>query len=292
MSWSDWVSKLSSIWFLELTVIDDTPLTVALICQGMLLFIIGYYICRRLSREIEYRVLSRLDMDVSLKHTLGTIIFYFFLSLLMFFVLNLLNIPISVFAWIGGAFALGIGLGSQNIVNNFISGLVMMAERPVKVGDVIDVEEYTGMVEHIGARSTQIKSLDNTHVIVPNSFFLEKKVLNWTLSDDVIRTVVRVGVSYRSSTRKVEQLLKDCAMSQSDVLKRPVPIVLLTNFGNNAMEFELFFWTKLETVMKLKELESHVRHTINETFEKNGITIAFPQLDVHLIDPPRWWKSP
>ena len=279
--WSAWIPDLSKIWFAELAVIDNTPVTVGLICKGILLLIIGYYICRLFSREVENRLLSRLDIDISLRHTLGTIIFYFLLSILMFFILSLLKIPISVFAWIGGAFALGIGLGSQNIVNNFISGIVMMAERPVKVGDIIEVEGFLGMVEHIGARSTQIKSLDNTHIIVPNSSFLEKNILNWTLSDDLIRTVVSVGVGYGSPTKKVEEILKDCVKKYVLILEDPEPLVLFTNFGSSSLDFDLIFWTELQSIGALRKLESDVRHAIDTAFKEHGITIPFPQLDVH-----------
>lgn len=293
---SDWIPAFSDIWFTEFAQVDNTSITLALIFKGLILLVIGYFLCRSVSHAIEKRLLSHLEIDVSLRHTLGTIIFYFFLSILVLFILSLLSIPISVFTWIGGAFALGVGLGSQNIVNNFISGLVMMVERPVKVGDVVDVEGVTGIVEHIGARSTQVKSLDNTHIVVPNSSFLEKNVLNWTLSDNVIRTSIPVGVAYGSPTKLVEVLLTECAKEQESILEHPQPVVLFTDFGNNSLNFELLFWSRLHSILQLKKLESTVRHAIDNKFRQSGITIAFPQLDVHLNYvnrmPPQQIRSP
>ena len=278
----DWVPDLQDIWFAELARVDSTSITVALIFKGFTLLIIGYFICRFLSRQIEKKLLSRLEIDIALKHTLGMVIFYFFLSILTLFILNLLNIPISVFTWIGGAFALGVGLGSQNIVNNFISGLVMMVERPVKVGDIVDVEGVAGTVEHIGARSTQVKSLDNTHIVVPNSSFLEKNVLNWTLSDDVVRTSITVGVAYGSPTRKVEELLKECVRDEEQVLLYPEPVALFTDFASSSLNFELLFWSHVQNVLQLKKLESAIRYNIDDKFKESDIVIAFPQLDIHL----------
>ena len=198
--------------------------------------------------------------------------------------LSLLNIPISVFAWIGGAFALGIGLGSQNIVNNFISGLIMMAERPVKVGDIIDLEGVTGVVEHIGARSTHVKSFDNTHIVVPNSSFLEKNILNWTLSDDIVRTTIKIGVAYGSPTDKVENLLKESVYEENLALRKPPPQVLFADFGNSSLDFELLFWTHVPDMLELKRLKSRVRHRINKKFIENELSIPFPQLDVHFFN--------
>jgi len=277
-------SWLPDLWQLKLLVVDKKPITLADVIQGALLFVMGYFICRSLSSEIEKRLLSRLDIDTSLKATLKTIIFYAMLVVLTLFVLRLLNVPLTIFTVFGGALAIGIGFGSQNIVNNFISGLILMIERPVRVGDIIEVqsEDLKGTVEHIGARSTIIKSMDNTHFVVPNSSFLEKNVLNWTLSDDVVRTVVKVGVAYGSSVKKVEEVLRSAANANDRILKYPEPMVIFANFADNSLNFEIYFWTRVLNLMHLKLLESQMRFQIDEFFNKEGIVISFPQRDVHL----------
>ena len=275
-------SAWEKVWDHELLTVDKEAITMGEVFTAALLFIMGYFICKSLSKEIEQRLLTRLDIDASLRHTLKTIIFYFLLILLTLFVLSLLSIPITVFTFLGGALAIGVGFGSQNIVNNFISGLILMIERPVRVGDIIETDGLKGSVENIGARSTIIKSMDNTHFVVPNSSFLEKNVLNWTLSDDVVRTKVAVGVAYGSPVRKVEELLKQAVTGHDRILKYPEPMVLFSDFGDNSLNFEVFFWTRVMNVMQLKLLESYVRFQIDELFNENKIVIAFPQRDVHL----------
>ena len=281
---TEFFSWLPDLWNIHLLTVDGKDVTLGKMVTGLLLFVIGYFICRTLSKEIEKRILSHLDIDASLKHTLKTMIFYAMLIILTLFVLRLLNVPITIFAVLGGAMAIEVVFGSKNIVKNFISSLILMIERPVRVGDIIEVqgEGLKGSVENIGARSTIIKSMDNTHFVVPNSSFLEKNVLNWTLSDDVVRTNVTVGVAYGSPTRKVEDLLRESVSGHERILKYPEPLVLFAEFGDNSLNFELYFWTRVVNVMQLRVLQSHVRFRIDELFHANSITIAFPQRDVHL----------
>ena len=280
----DFLSWVPDFWNIQLITVDNRAITLGKLITGVLLLVMGYFICRTISREIERRVLAHMDIDASLRHTLRTIIFYFLLVVLTLFVLHLLNVPITIFTVLGGALAIGVGFGSQNIVNNFISGLILMIERPVRVGDIVEVAQdgLKGTIEHIGARSTVIKSMDNTHFVVPNSSFLEKNILNWTLSDDVVRTKVVVGVAYGSPTREVEKLLNEAVLANDRILKYPEPMVIFNNFGDNSLEFEVYFWTRVLNVMQLKQLQSVVRYNIDKIFKENGVVIAFPQRDVHL----------
>ena len=204
-------SWMPDIWGLQLFEVDGKHVTLGKVLTGILLLVLGYYLAKKVTKQIEMRVLARLDVEDSLKYTLKTMIFYLMLVVLTLFTLRLLNVPITIFTVLGGAVAIGVGLGAQNIVNNFISGLIIMVERPIRVGDFVELEALSGTVEAIGARATQIKTMENTHIVVPNSSFLEKNVLNWTLSDDVVRTRVKVGVAYGSPTRKTEEILKAVA---------------------------------------------------------------------------------
>ncbi|MCB0342794.1 MAG: mechanosensitive ion channel [Pseudobdellovibrionaceae bacterium] len=281
-SWTSQFHWLPDFWDFNIATIDGKPITLGTVLTGIVLLILGYFLCRQLSRWFGRRVLSRLDIDESLKHTLQTIIFYVLLIILTLFVLRLLNVPVTIFTVLGGALAIGVGFGSQNIVNNFISGLIIMIERPVRVGDFIQLESLGGRVEHIGARSTRIKSLDNTHIVVPNSSFLEKNVLNWTLSDDLVRIKVAVGVAYGSDTERVENFLKQAAGEEDAILKYPEPIVVFADFGDNSLNFEVYFWTHLTDMMNIKLLQSRLRFRIDHIFREGGVVIAFPQRDVHL----------
>ena len=157
-----------------------------------------------------------------------------------------------------------------------------MVERPIRVGDVIDVGSLQGTVEEIGTRSTKVKSFDNTHVVVPNSSFLEKNVLNWTLSDNVVRYNVKVGVAYGSPARLVEKLLLEVAEGNESILRHPKPAVIFSDFADSALTFELYYYARLRTMIELKKIASEVRFSIDEKFRENGVVISFPQRDVHL----------
>jgi small-conductance mechanosensitive channel len=173
----------------------------------------------------------------------------------------------------------GIGFGSQNLVGNFISGIILLVERPVNQGDVIAIDGEPVTVEKLGPRSTIVRTQDNTHVIVPNNRLLEQPVTNLTLSDDVVRNRIRVGVAYGSPTREVERVLLEVMLSLETVNREPEPQVNFQDFGDSALVFEALFWISIK---ERKGVESELRHRIAEAFEKHGIAMAFPQRDVHL----------
>jgi len=158
----------------------------------------------------------------------------------------------------------------------------MMVEQPVRVGDFIELEGFQGTVEMIGTRSTIVRTIDNKELIVPNSFFLEKAVLNWTLNDNIVRTSVVVGVAYGSPLRKVEELLLQAANEQPDVLKSRAPRAIFSDFGDSALVFTLLFWCQTGS-RYVSEIESDLRFRIDDLFRKNDITIPFPQRDVHVL---------
>jgi small-conductance mechanosensitive channel len=193
-----------------------------------------------------------------------------------------LNIPVAALAFISGAVAIGVGFGAQNIINNLISGWILMSERPVRIGDFVEIDNSRGTVESIGNRSTRIRRIDGVHLLVPNSQMLERVVVNWTLVDRNFRTSVRVGVVYGSDVRLVQRLLMQVAAEQKEVLKEPGPIVVFEDFGDNALIFDLFFWCEATGERELRLVRSDMRFRIDEYFNANGVVIAFPQRDVHL----------
>ena len=201
---------------------------------------------------------------------------------LVVFALWVSEIPLTVFTLAGGAVAIGVGFGSQKIVNNFISGVILLAERPIKVGDLIEVGDTFGEVESIGARSTKIKSFDNFHIIVPNGAFLEQNVINWTHSDDMVRVRMKVGVAYGSPTRRVEELLLQAIRELDKAVIPPEPDVIFDDFGDNALIFEALFWIVMRRPMDRRKTLSDLRYRVDELFREAGIVIAFPQRDVHL----------
>lgn len=274
----DWISSVLNI---KLFSVDKNPITLGKLILGLIFLIAGYYLTKKFSKQVEKKILVRLDIEPAVQHTIATFVFYLLFIFLFLFTLKMMNIPMTVFTIIGGALAVGLGLGSQNIVYDFLSGVVMIIEHPIRKGDLIEVDNVQGRVEHIGARASRIHTVDNKHLVVPNNFFLSKTVLNWTLSDEVIRGEITVGVRYGSPTKKVEQLIQQAAQEHPKIKSQPEPIILFSDFGDSALIFRLNFWATIASLMDMMKINSALRFRIDELFRENNIVIAFPQRDFH-----------
>ena len=234
---------------------------------------VGYILGRRLSN-------TKLRPDVI--HIFQRIVFFSILLLVIVTALSLLGIPLTAFAFATGAIAIGVGFGAQNIINNFISGWILMAERPIRIGDFIEIDAWQGTVESVGNRSTRIRRSDGVHLLVPNSQLLERTVVNWTLVDQEIRTTVRVGVEYGSPVRQVSELILQAVTEQDLVKNDPAPGIVFEDFGDNSLVFDAYFWCDVTGEKLLREIRSDIRFRICDLFAQNGIVVAFPQRDVHL----------
>ena len=274
--------RVATIWTFQLMEIGGRPLTVGKVTIAVLVLLVGIPIAKVVTRKISHRLFTRIGLEPGASAAFQTLAFYAVIVCLTVFALWVSEIPLTVFTLAGGAIAIGIGFGSQKIVNNFISGLILLAERPIKVGDLIEVGNTFGEVESIGARSTKIKSFDNFHIIVPNGAFLEQNVVNWTHSDNLVRVSLQVGVAYGSPTRRVEELIQRAIRELDQALIPPEPVVLFDDFGDSALIFEALFWIAMKRPMDRRRALSEVRFRIDELFRENDIVIAFPQRDVHL----------
>jgi len=234
-----------------------------------------------LIRKLSKRLLEK-GRDANIVQLVNRVLWVALIAILFFTTLSMLNVPLGAFAFITGAIAIGIGFGAQNIINNFISGWILMGERPIRIGDLLEVDGNLGRVEAINTRSTRIKRVDGVRIVIPNSHLLENMVVNWNLGDEDIRIFISVGVAYGSPVRQVAQLIEQAVSEQEDVLQEPTPRVLFQDFGNSALLFESYFWTQLKPGGNLRQLRSEIRFRIDELFRENDITIAFPQQDVHL----------
>jgi small-conductance mechanosensitive channel len=278
----DAADAVAAVWSKELIAVEDSPITIGKVLTAILVFGLGIWVSRAIARGLAALVRRRSALDEGAITAVQSLLSYALIALFFLIALRSVNIPLTAFAVAGGALAIGIGFGSQAVVNNFVSGLILMVERPIKVGDLVVFDGASGRVERIGPRSTRIRTFDNVHLIVPNSKLLENNVVNWTLSDDVVRTRVFVGVAYGSPTREVQQLLLQLVAAQPDVLENPPPVVLLEDFAADALQFQIDFWLKLSPLVDQRVVRSNLRHAIDEAFRARGYTIAFPQRDVHL----------
>jgi small-conductance mechanosensitive channel len=196
--------------------------------------------------------------------------------------LSLLKIPITAFAFLSGAIAIGFGFGAQNIINNFISGWILIGEKPIRIGDFLEVENTKGIVEEINTRSTRIRRVDGVHLLVPNSKLLENTVINWTLRDHMVRGAVSVGVAYGSPCKQVSELIMQATKDQPEVLQDPKTVVFFQEFGDNALIFEVYFWINSQVEGGLRSVASNIRFRLDELLAQNNIVIAYPQRDIHI----------
>jgi small-conductance mechanosensitive channel len=274
--------KVKNIWDLELWVIDEHGVTVKKLAMALITLIIGFIFVKRIILFWIRGLLARIHMKETTTAAVEKIANYFIVFLIVLFALRVVNIPLTLFTFLGGAVAIGVGFGAQNLINNFISGFIIMAEQPIKIGDLIEIEGNFAMVEEIGARCTRIRTGGNVQILVPNSSFLEKNIINWTHSDKEVRAQVTIGAIYGSPVREVERIMLQVADEHKRVRKAPKPFVLFNDFGDNALIFDLYFWISMNRIMDRRIIESDIRFHIDELFRKAGIVIAFPQRDVHL----------
>lgn len=290
MSWLDiddqlkeWLIEYSKdLWTLELFFVSNHHITVGNLVSGLLFVTIA---CRS-AKFVKIKTMKYLqnrgrftDQQIV---TFGNILYYILLVVLILFALKIANIPLTTFTIIGGAVVIGLGFGSQTIVNNFMSGLILLAEQPVKIGDVVEIGETKGVVEYLGARSTRIRTMNNISVIIPNAVMLNSPIMNWTLIERAVLIEVKVGVAYDSDIKMVTKILMQSAAETTDIIHELGTIVVFNNFGSSSLEFEVKFYIKMINHLQKQIIMSDVRYKINELAHENNIVIAYEQLDVHL----------
>jgi small-conductance mechanosensitive channel len=279
---TDMWERLREVWSYELMKIGaDGTLEVGQLVLVLLVLLVGYFASRLVERLIRLR-LGNTHLRPDAVYALQRITFYVLLLIVAMTAMSLLRIPLTAFAFVSGAIAIGVGFGAQNIINNFISGWILMWEQPVRIDDFVEIDSSFGVVERIGNRSTRIRRVDGVHMLVPNSQMLERTVVNWTLIDQRIRSVVRVGVAYGSAVNTVAELIRRAIEDVPDILQDPEPVIVLEDFGDSALVFEAYFWAELSNQRQQRQIRSEVRFRIDELFRENGIVISFPQRDVHL----------
>ncbi|MGJ8635243.1 MAG: mechanosensitive ion channel family protein [Phycisphaerales bacterium] len=269
------------IWDTEIFSINETPIVVSKLVIALLLLIVGIILAKLISRRVEKTVLPRLHVEPGPASAIQTILYYVMLTIAAVLALQIAGVPLTVFTIFGGALALGIGFGSQNVVNNFISGLILLIERPIQVNDLVTVQDETGTIIKIGARATKIYSYAGTTFIVPNSKLLENSVINWNLPTKKLRVTIGVGVAYGSDTALVKSILEQVLEDHTRVLDSPENRVLFMNFGDSSLDFELHFWIIPRTTLDRRQIESDLRFKIDQLFRDNNITIPFPQRDLN-----------
>jgi len=227
------------------------------------------------------RVLSRSRLRASVQFAITQIARYTFFALGIYLSLEAVEINLSSLAFLAGALGVGVGFGLQNIVSNFISGLIILAEQPITLGDRVEVSGAVGKVTEISLRCTKVVTNDNICIIVPNSNLITGTVVNWSYGDPTVRTRLPVGVAYGTDLEKVRALLLEVASADPDILKSPEPEVLFVGYGDSSINLELAVWSTMVADKPLR-FKSRIYYAMHKTLEAHKIEIPFPQRDLHL----------
>ena len=277
---SEWIS-----YYLHYTLfkINETPITpLSLIMFGVVVFVF-FIVSRLVNRGLLRRLLTRFEFEQALQYTLIRISHYAMMIVGFIIAFQFVGVDLSGLTVIFGLLSVGIGFGLQTITSNFVSGLILLFERPIRVGDRVTVSGTEGEVVDINMRATSILSLNNITYIVPNSEFVSNTVVNWSHGDPKIRLDLEVGVSYGSDLDVVIKALKEVATNHPEVLKEPAPDVFLTGFGDSSWDMSLRLW--ISDPKRNYAIRSAINCEIVRAFRKYGVEIPFPQRDLHLRSP-------
>jgi small-conductance mechanosensitive channel len=245
------------------------------------LLVAVFWISSRTKRFLFNRLLAQSGLDRALQYAIAQIIANVVLVVGVLIVLENTGIHLGALAVFAGAVGVGVGFGLQNIASNFISGLVILAERPITIGDRVEVAGITGQVQQIRARSTVIRTNDNIMMIVPNTKFIDSPVTNWTYGDPRVRFRIPVGVAYGSDIGKVREALLAAGRENPNTLKEPAPSVFLEKFGDSSIDFQLVVWSS-EMSARPSRYRSDLNFAIEQKFREAGIELPFPQRDLHI----------
>jgi small-conductance mechanosensitive channel len=260
--------------------LGETQITLLAVFYFILLLILLIYLSGK-GKKLVNRVLAGRGVDLGVREATGTIVRYLMLFIGLLVILQTVGIDLTALSILTGAVGLGIGFGLQNIASNFISGIIILFERPVRIGDRIAVGDVEGDVVRIGARSTTVLTNDNIDIIIPNSKLITENVVNWTHSERKVRFRIPVTVAFSVDVRKVEEALLGAAKEIPEVLETPAPGVRFLEFGENGLEFELRAWTTT-LVHRRGKFTSEINFAIYNKFKEFEIEVPNPQRDIHI----------
>ena len=275
------ISQLADAFTGESIPLGNSPISILDIFRALLLVLLVFLFAQIVASAIKRRVLQETGINRGVQEAIAVLLRYGLIVIGTLVVLQASGINISSLAIIASALGVGAGLGLQNIVKDISSGLVLVFERPVQVGEFVQIGEQTGTVERIGARSAEIRTLDQISIIVPNSQFLEQEVINWSHRNPISRIRIPVGVSYNSDPEEVRNILLKTGNAHEDVLVTPPPQVLFSRLGDSAFEFELLVWVAQPSRQFI--IKSDLLFMLTKAFRQQGIEIPYPQRDIHIV---------
>jgi potassium-dependent mechanosensitive channel len=293
--WAEAGLAARDVWNYELFAIDDTfetaegrklavsrSVTVGKTFGAALIVFIGYWLSRFLVRRIERKAVATGRASPQGAALVRKWILFIVAAILGLVALVSASIPLTAFAFLGGALAIAAGFGLQTLLKNLVSGVMLLIERPLRLGDLVEVDGIRGRVTEIGIRASTIRSADGIESMIPNSRFLEGNMTNWTYSSPQARQTIAIGVAYGSPLRKVSGILAGALERHRQVLKHPTPQVYLDEYADNSINFSITYWVEMTEMGDTRRVKSDLLLMIDEAFTEAGISIPFPQRDVHL----------
>jgi small-conductance mechanosensitive channel len=282
------------IWNFEMFAVEDATIvdgktvtttygvTVGKSIGSLFLFALTYWVASMLLRQLERLLVRRFGVNEQLASVIRRWSLIALAVVLIILILNLARIPLTAFAFMGGALAIGIGFGTQTIIKNVISGIIILFERKIRVGDIISLGGTTGHVTQVDLRASTVRGFDGIEALIPNSTLLENQVTTWTYSNQNIRREIRIGVAYGAPVHDAAEIILSCAKDHGQVRKDPPPEVFFEDFGDNALLMVLVFWVELGPNLVSRRVDSDLRYAMEKRLAAAGIGIPFPQRTIHL----------
>ena len=283
------------LWNFEIFTVDDSletadgrriavsrSVTLGKTFGAMLIVIVGYWLCSLVARRIERAVVARGRIPPQSAALLRKWALFVLAAVLVILALVSASIPLTVFAFLGGALAIAAGFGLQNLLKNLVAGIMLLIERPIRLGDLVDVDGIRGRITEIGIRASTVRSADGIESMIPNSRFVEGNVTNWTYTSPQTRQSIAIGVTYGTPLRKASDVLLEVLNRHGRVLRDPAPQVYLDGYADSAINFALTYWVEMTVDSDTRRVKSDLLHMIDRAFGEAGISMPFPQRDVHL----------
>jgi potassium efflux system protein len=275
------INFVSKIWSYSLYQNNNVSITL-----GKLIVLVGFLVLSFASsqfivRKLIRKILQKTSLDIGAKSAIENLSIYLLTFIFIIIALSIAEIPLAALTFIGGALALGFGLGIQSILNNFISGIILQIEKPIKVGDIIGVDEFRGVVEEIGARSTKLALSDNSHIIIPNSKLLENKVSNWTLKNNILRSKIDLELSHNDQPEIVMESMVALLKGHPDILNAPAPRIYLSEISSNSIKYTMYFWVKIHSSFDKLQHESDIKMQVYNLINKKGFEIPTQSIEIN-----------
>jgi small-conductance mechanosensitive channel len=266
---------------LDYPIFPSSGITTASLLALVLLFVLVILAERVVRRYFVTRLLRRTHLEPAMQFALARVVGYALLGLGFYISLQMVGVNLNSLAFVAGAVGVGLGFGLQNVISNFISGLIILAERPIKIGDRVEIGGVAGQVSEISLRSTTVVTNDNIAIIVPNADFITQRVTNWSYEDPRVRFRIPFGVAYGTDLPKLRTLMLEVADEHPKALKDPRPELFFVGFGDSSLNFELAAWSS-ESTISPRQFRSDLFFAIERKLRENGIEVPFPQQDLHV----------